>query len=243
MILFPAIDLKDGRCVRLLRGNMNQATIFAEDPLQQVEKFSEGGFEWLHIVDLNGAIQGRSVHQGLIKKMVNSTALKVQLGGGIRSMDTITTWIEAGVSRVVLGTSALHDPGLVRAACREYPESIAVGIDARNGKVAVKGWVEQSEAAAIDVARRLEDAGISVIIYTDIARDGAMAGVNIESTRAFAEGLSVPVIASGGISSMKDLQDVKALGANNVTGVIVGRALYEGSIDGREALALLSQTC
>ena len=243
MILYPAVDLKDGQCVRLLRGEMDQATVFSEDPVRQVKRFSDQGFKWLHIVDLNGAIQGRAVHKELIEEMVRSTDLEVQLGGGIRSMEVIETWLDMGVSRVVLGTAALYNPELVRNACKQYPGRIAVGIDGRNGKVAVKGWVEQSEILAIDLARRFEDEGVSVIIYTDIARDGAMSGINLDATAAFASALSIPVVASGGVASMEDLEAVKGLGSANVVGVIVGRALYEGGIDAQAAIALMQKPC
>ena len=243
MILYPAVDLKDGQCVRLLRGEMDRATVFSEDPVRQVKKFFDQGFEWLHIVDLNGAIQGRAVHKELIKEMVRSTELEVQLGGGIRSMEVLEAWIDVGVSRVVLGTAALYNPELVRNACKEYPGRIAVGIDGRDGRVAVKGWVEQSEILAIDLARRFEDEGVSLIIFTDIARDGAMSGVNLETTAALASALSIPVVASGGVASMEDLEAVKGLESVNVVGVIVGRALYEGGLDAQAAIALMQKPC
>tara|TARA_B110000014_G_C19991202_1_gene513399 strand:- start:56 stop:787 length:732 start_codon:yes stop_codon:yes gene_type:complete len=243
MILYPAVDLKDGQCVRLLRGEMDRATVFSEDPVRQVKKFFDQGFEWLHIVDLNGAIQGRAVHKELIKEMVCSTELEVQLGGGIRSMEVLEAWIDVGVSRVVLGTAALYNPELVRNACKEHPGRIAVGIDGRDGRVAVKGWVEQSEILAIDLARRFEDEGVSLIIFTDIARDGAMSGVNLETTAALASALSIPVVASGGVASMEDLEAVKGLESVNVVGVIVGRALYEGGIDAQAAIELMQKPC
>ena len=243
MILYPAVDLKDGQCVRLLRGEMDRATVFSEDPVRQVKKFFDQGFEWLHIVDLNGAIQGRAVHKELIKEMVLSTELEVQLGGGIRSMEVLEAWIDVGVSRVVLGTAALYNPELVRNACKEHPGRIAVGIDGRDGRVAVKGWVEQSEILAIDLARRFEDEGVSLIIFTDIARDGAMSGVNLETTAALASALSIPVVASGGVASMEDLEAVKGLESVNVVGVIVGRALYEGGIDAQAAIELMQKPC
>ncbi len=243
MIIYPAIDLKDGKCVRLLRGDMKAATVFSEDPIAQVCNFSEQGFSWLHIVDLNGAFEGRAFHGHLIKEMVKVTDLKVQLGGGIRSAEALESWIGAGVSRVILGTAALHNPDFVKSACKNFPGKIVVGIDGRNGMVAVNGWVEQSETPVIELGKRFEDEGVSAIIYTDIERDGAMSGVNLEATAAFANSLSIPVIASGGVASMEDLRALKKLERRNVEGVIVGRALYQGGIDPQEALALMAAKC
>ena len=243
MILYPAIDLLDGKCVRLLRGDIGKATVFSNDPVEQVNTFSEQGFKWLHIVDLNGAIEGKLVHKELIQKMVASTSLQVQLGGGIRSREMVDAWLDVGVSRVVLGTASLYNPELVRDVCRTYPGRIAIGVDARDGKVAVKGWVEQSEVSAIELAKRFEDQGVSAIIYTDIGRDGAMTGLNVEATKGFAKSISIPVIASGGVASIQDLENVKGLEADNVSGVIAGRALYEGGIDSAEAIALMEKSC
>jgi len=243
MIIYPAIDLKDGKCVRLLRGEMEAATVFSEDPVAQVKNFSEQGFSWVHIVDLNGAFEGRAFHRHLIEDMVKATDLKVQLGGGIRSLEALESWISAGVERVILGTAALHNPGLIKEGCKNFPERIVVGIDGRNGKVAVNGWAEQSQTPILELARRFEDEGVSAIIYTDIERDGAMSGINLETTAAFAGSLSIPVIASGGVASMADLRAVQKLEARNVKGVIVGRALYQGGINPKEALTLMAGSC
>ncbi|MEE2694635.1 MAG: 1-(5-phosphoribosyl)-5-[(5-phosphoribosylamino)methylideneamino]imidazole-4-carboxamide isomerase [Pseudomonadota bacterium] len=243
MIIYPAIDLKNGKCVRLLRGEMEAATVFSENPVAQVENFSEQGFTWLHIVDLNGAFEGRAFHRHLIESMVRATDLKVQLGGGIRSLETIEAWIRVGVARVILGTAALHDPNLVKEACKNFPGKVVVGIDGRNGRVAVNGWAEQSETPILELGRRFEDEGVSAIIYTDIDRDGAMSGINLETTSAFAATLSIPVIASGGVASMADLRALKNLEGRNVEGVIIGRALYQGGIDPRAALALMAKIC
>ena len=238
MIIYPAIDLKDGKCVRLLRGEMGAATVFSEDPVAQVRNFSEQGFSWLHIVDLNGAFEGRAVHKYLIEDMV-----KVQLGGGIRSVEALESWIRAGVARVILGTVALHNPDFVKDACKNFPGKIVVGIDGRKGMVAVNGWVEQSQTPVLELGKRFEDEGVSAIIYTDIERDGAMSGVNLEATAVFANSLSIPVIASGGVASMGDLRALKKLETRNVEGVIVGRALYQGGIDPQKALALMAEIC
>lgn len=240
MIVYPAIDLKDGACVRLLRGEMSQATVFNTDPGDQARLFQSQGFEWLHLVDLNGAFEGKPVNGAAVENILKAVTIPVQLGGGIRDLKTIGMWLEKGVSRVILGTVALRDPDLVKAACREFPGKVAVGIDAREGYVAVAGWAETSDIKALDLALKFEDCGVAAIIYTDINRDGAMGGVNVESTSDLAFHLTTPVIASGGVSSMDDLLALKAEEDTGIEGVICGRALYDGRIDPKEALALLS---
>ncbi|CBS88217.1 1-(5-phosphoribosyl)-5-[(5-phosphoribosylamino)methylideneamino]imidazole-4-carboxamide isomerase [Azospirillum lipoferum] len=242
MIIYPAIDLKDGACVRLLRGEMSQATVFNTDPGEQARLFQSQGFEWLHLVDLNGAFEGKPVNGAAVESILKSVTIPVQLGGGIRDLTTIGMWLEKGVSRVILGTVALRDPDLVKAACREFPGKVAVGIDAREGYVAVAGWAETSDIKALDLALKFEDCGVAAIIYTDINRDGAMGGVNVESTSDLAFHLTTPVIASGGVSSIEDLKALKLEEDTGIEGVICGRALYDGRIDPREALALLSAT-
>ncbi|CAO3449309.1 1-(5-phosphoribosyl)-5-[(5-phosphoribosylamino)methylideneamino]imidazole-4-carboxamide isomerase [Azospirillum largimobile] len=242
MIIYPAIDLKDGACVRLLRGEMSQATVFNTDPGEQARLFQSQGFEWLHLVDLNGAFEGKPVNGAAVESILKSVTIPVQLGGGIRDLTTIGMWLEKGVSRVILGTAALRDPELVKAACREFPGRIAVGIDAREGYVAVAGWAETSDIKALDLALKFEDCGVAAIIYTDINRDGAMGGVNVESTSDLAFHLTTPVIASGGVSSIEDLKALKLEEDTGIEGVICGRALYDGRIDPKEALALLSAT-
>jgi len=240
MIIYPAIDLKDGACVRLLRGEMSQATVFNTDPGEQARLFQSQGFEWLHLVDLNGAFEGKPVNGAAVESILKSVTIPVQLGGGIRDLGTIGMWLEKGISRVILGTVALRDPELVKAACREFPGKIAVGIDAREGYVAVAGWAETSDIKALDLALKFEDCGVAAIIYTDINRDGAMGGVNVESTSDLAFHLTTPVIASGGVSSIDDLKALKVEEDTGIEGVICGRALYDGRIDPKEALALLS---
>ena len=242
MILYPAIDLKDGACVRLVRGAMDQATVFNTDPGDQARAFEEQGFDWLHLVDLNGAFAGRPVNSEAVDKVLASIKIPVQLGGGIRNMQTIEGWLERGVRRVILGTVALHQPELVKEACKRFPGQVAVGIDAREGFVAVSGWAESSTVRALDLALRYEDCGAAAIIYTDINRDGAMGGVNVEATADLAFALTTPVIASGGVSSIEDLKALKVEEHTGIEGVIVGRALYDGRIDIKEALALLSGT-
>jgi phosphoribosylformimino-5-aminoimidazole carboxamide ribotide isomerase len=244
VILFPAIDLKGGACVRLLRGEMDAATVFNESPADQARKFAAAGFAWLHVVDLDGAFAGKPVNAAAVAAIVAATPLPVQLGGGIRDEAAIDAWLARGISRVILGTVALRDPDLVKRACRAHPGRIVVGIDARDGKVAVEGWAETSEIAARDLALRFEDAGVAAIVYTDIERDGALGGVNAEATAALAAALTTPVIASGGVASLDDLRRLKALsapsiGTGGIAGVICGRALYDGRIAPREALALL----
>lgn len=239
MILFPAIDLKDGRCVRLVKGDLMQETVFNDDPGAQARTWQDDGFAWIHLVDLNGAVEGRPVNAAAVDAILASVDIPVQLGGGIRDRDGIERWLEAGVRRVILGTVALTDPDLVRHACRAHPGRIAVGIDARGGKVATDGWLKTSDTEATDLARAFEDAGVAAIIYTDIDRDGAMQGPNVAATAALARAVSTPVIASGGVASLDDLRALKAEEASGIVGVISGRALYDGRIDPAEALALL----
>lgn len=239
MILYPAIDLKDGACVRLVRGEMSQSTVFNDDPAAQARRFQEQGFQWLHLVDLNGAFAGRPVNAAPVEAILAAVDLPVQLGGGIRSLDTIAMWLEKGVRRVILGTVALRDPPLVKEACRQFPGCVAVGIDAREGYVAVAGWAETSGIKALDLALKFEDCGVAAIIYTDINRDGAMGGVNVEATADLAFHLTTPVIASGGVSAIEDLAALKREEHTGIEGVICGRALYDGRIDPATALALL----
>lgn len=238
MILYPAIDLKGGACVRLLRGEMDRATVFNDNPPSQARVFEAAGCAWIHVVDLDGAVKGKSVNGAAVKGIVAAVEAKVQLGGGIRDEAGIEAWLAAGVARVVLGTAALNDPDLVRRACRKHPSRIAVGVDARRGRVAVKGWTETSETTAEELAARFADAGVAALIYTDIDRDGALEGPNIEATAALAAKAAMPVIASGGVSSMYDMVKLKQA-APMLDGIIVGRALYEGWIDLREALKTL----
>jgi phosphoribosylformimino-5-aminoimidazole carboxamide ribotide isomerase len=238
VILYPAIDLKDGQCVRLVRGDMAQATVFNERPADQARRFADAGAAWLHVVDLNGAFEGRPVNAGAVEAILAETDLPVQLGGGIRSMRTIEAWLAAGVSRVVLGTVAVKNPALVREACRTWPGKVALGIDARGGRVAVEGWAEVSDLDARALALRFEDAGAAAIIYTDIDRDGVLQGPNVAATAALAKAVSTPVIASGGVSSIGDLQALAA--EPGIAGAIIGRALYDGRIDLARALAALA---
>ena len=238
MILYPAIDLKDGQCVRLLRGEMDQATVFGDNPAAQAKAFQDAGCEWLHLVDLNGAFAGEPVNGAAVEAILSATSVPAQLGGGIRDMATIERWLEKGLARVILGTVAVEDPDLVRQAARAFPGKVAVGIDARDGRVATKGWAEETDVMVTDLARRFEDAGVAAIIYTDIDRDGAMQGPNIEATAALARSVSIPVIASGGVSSLNDLIALKNCGAR-LDGAISGRALYDGAIDLETALAAL----
>lgn len=239
MILFPAIDLKDGVCVRLLRGEMEQVTVFNTDPAAQARDFAAAGCEWLHVVDLNGAFEGRPVNGDAIESIREAVSIAMQLGGGIRDLETVALWLERGVDRVILGTVALRDSDLVKEACRRHPGRIAVGIDARDGFAAVEGWAETSRVRAVEVALRFEDCGVCAIIYTDIERDGAMRGPNVEATVALAKELSTPVIASGGVSSLDDLRSLKAVEDAGIVGVISGRAIYDGRIDLEQALALM----
>ncbi len=237
MILYPAIDLKDGQCVRLLKGDMEAATVFGDDPAAQARLFAEAGAKWLHLVDLNGAFAGRPVNGAAVEGILQAVDIPVQLGGGIRDMETIDHWVSAGVARVILGTVAVENPELVRTAAEAHPGKVAVGIDARGGKVATRGWAETTKVDATDLARQFEDAGVAAIIYTDIDRDGAMAGPNIAATEALARAVSIPVIASGGVSRMEDLTALKSTGV--IAGAISGRALYDGAIDLSSALETL----
>lgn len=239
MILFPAIDIKDGRCVRLQRGEMSAATVYHDEPAEQARQFQALGFEWLHLVDLNGALSGKSVNGATVEDIVRGVDIPVQLGGGIRDMSQIERWLEAGVRRVILGTAALNNPGLVQEACRKFPTQIVVGIDARSGKVAVEGWVQTSEIASIELARRVEGAGVAALIYTDIDRDGILAGLNIGSTLELARAVSIPVIASGGLASIEDVRRLLESDCAILEGAISGRALYDGRLDPRRALELI----
>lgn len=239
MILFPAIDLKDGQCVRLKLGDMDEATVYNTDPAAQARAFEEQGFSWLHVVDLNGAFAGYSVNGAAVEAIINSTSNPVQLGGGIRTLAQIETWLEKGLARVILGTVAVRDPDLVRQACRRFPGKIAVGIDAKGGKVAVEGWAEASNLGVSELAQQFEGAGVAAIIYTDIDRDGVLTGINWESTLALADTVSIPVIASGGLASMADILRMTMPDAARLEGAISGRALYDGRIDPEAALTLL----
>lgn len=243
MIFFPAIDLKDGQCVRLYQGDMEQVTVFGDDPAGQARGFADAGAEWLHVVDLNGAVSGRPVNEDAVIAILDAVDIPVQLGGGIRDRETVDFWLGRGIKRVILGTAAVRQPDRVKQACERHPGRIAVGIDARGGKVALEGWTETSEIMALDLARRFEDCGVAAIIHTDISRDGAMEGPNIEATVELAGVVSVPMIASGGVSSMADLEALKKAGAGILEGVIAGRALYDGRIDVTEAVKLLAETC
>ena len=238
MILYPAIDLKDGQAVRLLRGEMAAAMVFNDDPAAQGRAFVEAGAEWLHLVDLDGAFAGEPRNAGAVEAILAACPVPVQLGGGIRDRATVERWLGAGVRRVILGTAAVEDPEFVREVARAHPGGIAVGIDARGDRVATRGWAEESGATVHDLARAYEDAGIAALIYTDIARDGAMGGPNLEATAALARAVSIPVIASGGVSSLGDIERLRATGV--VAGAIVGRALYDGAVDLRAALRLLA---
>lgn len=240
MILYPAIDLKHGQCVRLLRGEMDKATVFGNDPAAQARAFAGAGCRWLHLVDLDGAFAGAPANGAAVTAILGAVTIPVQLGGGIRDRATIEAWLERGIARVILGTAAVRDPGLVREAARAHPGRIAVGIDARDGRVAVEGWAEATDIEALDLARRFEDAGVAAIIHTDIDRDGAMQGPNVAATAALARAVAIPVIASGGVASLADLAALKASGAP-LDGAISGRALYEGRLDLRAAIALLEE--
>jgi len=239
MILFPAIDLKDGKCVRLKLGDMAEATVFNDDPAAQALAFEAQGFGYLHIVDLNGAFAGRPVNAAAVDAILAAISIPAQLGGGIRELSSIETWLGKGIRRVILGTIAVRDPDLVRRACQEFPGRIAVGIDARQGKVAVEGWAETSELTAIDLARRFEDAGVAAIIYTDIERDGVLKGLNLPATAELARATSIPVIASGGLASIEDVRALLHPEYAILEGAITGRALYDGRLDPQEALALI----
>jgi phosphoribosylformimino-5-aminoimidazole carboxamide ribotide isomerase len=239
MILFPAIDLKDGQCVRLKLGDMAAATVYNADPAAQAKAFEAQGFEWLHVVDLNGAFEGRSVNGAAVEAILKATKNPVQLGGGIRTMADIENWLDKGLARVILGTVAVRDPDLVRQACKRFPGKIAVGIDARGGKVAVEGWAEASTLDVLELARKFEGAGVAAIIYTDIDRDGVLAGINWQATIELADAVEIPVIASGGLASIADIVRMTMPDANKLEGAISGRAVYDGRIDPAEALTVL----
>ncbi len=240
MILFPAIDLKDGQCVRLKLGEMADATVFNDNPAAQARAFEEQGFSWLHIVDLNGAFSGKPVNAAAVEAILGAISIPAQLGGGIRDLATIEMWLSKGVRRVILGTIAVRDPALVREACRKFPGKVAVGIDAKGGRVAVEGWAEVSEMTAIELARQFEDAGVAAIIYTDIERDGVLKGLNLPSTAELARATSIPVIASGGLASMADIEQLIRPEYAMLEGAISGRALYDGRLDVKRALELIS---
>jgi phosphoribosylformimino-5-aminoimidazole carboxamide ribotide isomerase len=241
VILFPAIDLKDGECVRLKLGDMAQATIYNADPAAQAKTFEDQGFEWLHVVDLNGAFAGKSINGAAVEAILKATKNPVQLGGGIRTPAHVEGWLEKGLARVILGTVAVRDPDLVKTASRAFPGRIAVGIDAKGGRVAVEGWAESSELSAEELAKRFEGVGVAAIIYTDIDRDGVLSGINWEATIALADAVSIPVIASGGLASMADIERMTKPDAQKLEGAISGRALYDGRIEPRAALALLKR--
>lgn len=239
MILFPAIDLKDGQCVRLKLGDMAEATVFNDDPAAQAKTFEDQGFQWLHLVDLNGAFAGRPVNGAAVDAILKAVAVPIQLGGGIRDLRQIEYWLDRGIRRVILGTVALRDPELVRQACRLFPQQIVVGIDAKAGRVAVEGWAETTELTAIELAARFEDAGVSSIVFTDIDRDGVLKGINFESTLALAKATSIPVIASGGLASINDIHRLLQPECKKLNGAISGRALYDGRLDAATALKLI----
>lgn len=240
MILFPAIDLKDGLAVRLEQGDMDRATVFNRDPASQAGEFEALGFRYLHLVDLNGAFAGHPVNAAAVDRILETVSIPVQLGGGIRDMKTVDGWLEKGVTRVILGTAAVRDPDFVKAAAKAHPGRVVVGLDARDGNVAVQGWAEASNLPAVDIARRFEDAGVSAIIYTDIARDGLLKGLNMDATIALADAVSIPVIASGGLASLADVEALLEPRAKKLAGAITGRALYDGRLDPGAALALVA---
>ncbi len=239
MILFPAIDLKDGQCVRLKLGDMAQATVYNDDPADQALAFERQGFEWLHVVDLNGAFEGQSVNGGTVEAILKTTKNPVQLGGGIRTLAHIESWLSKGLARVILGTVAVRNPDLVKEACKRFPGKVAVGIDAKGGKVAVEGWAEASSLGVIELAKKFEGAGVAAIIYTDIDRDGILAGINWDATIALADAVAIPVIASGGLASLDDIHRMTRPDAQKLEGAITGRALYDGRINAQEALSIL----
>jgi phosphoribosylformimino-5-aminoimidazole carboxamide ribotide isomerase len=239
VILFPAIDLKNGQCVRLEQGDMARATVFNLDPAAQARGFAAQGFEYLHVVDLDGAFAGKPMNAHAVDAMLKAVSIPVQLGGGIRDLDTVETWLAKGIARVIIGTAAVCDPELVKGAARKFPGRVAVGLDARDGKVAVEGWAETSEVTALEIAQRFEDAGVAAIIFTDIARDGLLKGLNLDATIALAELISIPVIASGGLASIADVKALLAPRAKKLAGAIAGRALYNGRLDPATALALI----
>ncbi|HVU43118.1 MAG TPA: 1-(5-phosphoribosyl)-5-[(5-phosphoribosylamino)methylideneamino]imidazole-4-carboxamide isomerase [Xanthobacteraceae bacterium] len=240
MILFPAIDLKNGEAVRLQQGDMARATVFNRDPAAQAKAFEQQGFEYLHLVDLDGAFAGKPINAAAVERILAAVKMPAQLGGGIRDRATIENWLGKGVARVIIGTAAVRDPSLVKEAARAYPGRVAVGLDARNGRVAVEGWAETSELAVLDIAKRFEDAGVAAIIYTDVARDGMLKGLNLEATITLADGVSIPVIASGGLASIEDIHALLAPRAQKLAGAIAGRALYDGRLDAAAALQLIA---
>ena len=240
MILFPAIDLKEGQCVRLQQGDMARATVFHDDPAAQAKQFAAQGFDYLHIVDLDGAFAGKPVNQQAVERILEQTKISVQLGGGIRDMKTVEGWLAKGVTRVIIGTAAVRNPAFVKDAAKEFPGRVAVGLDARDGKVAVEGWAEVSELTVFDIAKRFENAGVAAIIYTDVARDGMLKGLNLDATIALANAVTIPVIASGGLASIDDVKNLLAPRARKLAGAIAGRALYDGRLDAAEALRLIA---
>ena len=240
MILFPAIDLKNGQCVRLEQGDMARATVFNLDPAAQAKSFAAQGFEYLHVVDLDGAFAGKPVNAEAVEAMLKTITMPVQLGGGIRDLNTVEAWLEKGITRVIIGTAAVRDPELVKSAAKKFPGRVAVGLDARDGKVAVEGWAETSQVTALEIAQRFEDAGVAAIIFTDIARDGLLKGLNLDATIALADSISIPVIASGGLASIEDVEAMVTPRAKKLEGAIAGRALYDGRLDGTAALKLIA---
>jgi phosphoribosylformimino-5-aminoimidazole carboxamide ribotide isomerase len=239
VILFPAIDLKDGLCVRLQQGDVARMTVFNRDPPAQALAFETEGFEYLHIVDLDGAFSGKPMNAAAVERILEAVSIPVQLGGGIRDTATVEAWLEKGVTRVIIGTAAVRDPPFVKQAARDYPGRVAVGLDARDGKGAVQGWAQTSDLSALELARRFEDVGVAAIIYTDIARDGLLTGLNLDATIALAEAVSIPVIASGGLASIEDVRQLVSARARKLAGAIAGRALYDGRLDAKEALRLI----
>jgi phosphoribosylformimino-5-aminoimidazole carboxamide ribotide isomerase len=239
VILFPAIDLKNGEAVRLEQGDMKRATVFNRDPASQARAFAEAGFEWLHLVDLDGAFAGRPVNAIAVAAILKAVKIPVQLGGGIRNLATVEAWLSEGVARIIIGTAAVRDPAFVKEAAKKFPGKIAIGIDARAGKVAVSGWVEETLLDVIEVARTFEDAGVAMIVHTDVERDGMMKGLNLDATIALAESVSIPVVASGGLASLEDMRALLQPRAKKLAGAVAGRALYDGRLDAKAALALI----
>ena len=237
MILYPAIDLKGGRCVRLLKGAMDQATVFNDDPADQARRFAADGFAWLHVVDLDGAVAGHSVNATAVRAILKTAAIPVQVGGGVRTFEAVEAWIEAGVSRVMLGTAAVREPDLVRQAAAAFPEQVAIAVDVRDGRVATGGWVETSDLSPTDLARRFEDAGVAALIVTDISRDGTLSGLNVDEIGELADAVCIPVIASGGVADVGDIARLKARRGVPIAGAVLGKALYTGAVDPAEALA------
>jgi phosphoribosylformimino-5-aminoimidazole carboxamide ribotide isomerase len=240
VIIFPAIDLKDGRCVRLRRGEMDTATVYNDDPAAQAREFAKAGFKWLHCVDLNGAFKGRSANAEAVKAIRAAVSLPIQLGGGIRDMKGVEAWLRAGITRVILGTAALTDPGFVRQAARTFPGRIVVGADAKGGRIATHGWAETTELTPAELGERFDDAGVAAILFTDVDRDGLLHGVNVRATAALAHAVNIPVIASGGVSGLGDIEALLAADEPNITGVVIGRALYDGRIEAKAALAMVN---